>query len=131
MSSASRERVTVFHVGDEYLFATYFGRSDVFGELREYYDDEQYHFAVPDAEFDDVAETLRTYGYEPRVVEDVEPYCVVKERYEPHADILRESVAHWQRRGHNFFLMSDERAVEAALEQGATRVSETEFVVGL
>jgi hypothetical protein len=65
------------------------------------------------------------------VVEDVESYCVVKERYIANAEILRESVVNWQRRGYNFFLLPDERAVTAALEAGATRAVDVDLALGL
>lgn len=125
------EPLTVFRVGDEYLFAHYFDREDVFAELREYYDRDAYRFAVPEREFDAVAEVLTDARYEPVVVEDLEPFCVVIDRYDEHAAILRQSVATWTRRGHRFFLVESELAVEEALERGATRVAETEFAVGL
>ena len=65
------------------------------------------------------------------VVENLEPYCVVKEKYTKHADILRNSVANWERDGQLFFLMKDELSVREAVEKGARRIEETEFVVGL
>lgn len=125
------EPLTVFRVGEAYIFAHYFDRTDVFEALSEYYDGEHYRFEVPADEFDDVREVLADAYYEPEVVEDLEPYCVVVEKYDKHADILRHSVVTWERRGHRFFLMKSELAVEEALERGATRVSETSFAVGL
>jgi len=65
------------------------------------------------------------------VAEELEPYCVVTEQYTEYGDILRESVAHWTRQGHRFFLMKDELSVREAVEHGATRLTETDFVVGL
>lgn len=126
-----REPILVFPVGEEYLFAHYFDRQDVFEQIQEYYNDEAYRFEVPAGEFESVGAVLRDAYYEPRVVEDLEAYCVVKERYTEHADILRNAVVHWQRRDHNFFLMKDDLAVKEALERGATRLAETDFVLGL
>lgn len=125
------ERITVFHVGDEYLFSYYFEREDVFEAVREYYVDDAYRFEVPATEFEDVRERLADYHYALDVVEDLEPYVVVTGKYDQYADILRQSVANWERRGHRFFLMQDELAVREAVEAGATPVAETEFVVGL
>lgn len=125
------ERLTVFRVGDEYLFSHYFEREDVFEALEPYYDREAYRFAVPEAAFDEVEAVLADARYEPVVVEDLEPHCVVIDRYDEHAAILRQSVVSWTRRGHRFFLMESELAVEEALERGASPVSETEFAVGL
>lgn len=125
------ERIAVFRLDERYVFSEYFERSDVFDDLREYYDDEAYRFEVPVDEFDAVRERLREAFYEPAVVEDPEPYCVVTEKYEEHAAILRNSVANWERRGHLFFLMKSERAVEAALERGATPAEETDLALGI
>ena len=51
-----------------------------------------------------------------KIVTDLEPNCVAIEKYGTHADILRESVASWERRGHRFFLMQDELGVTDATE---------------
>lgn len=125
------EELAVFHVDEAYYFAHYFENEDLFGRLREYYDGEQYRFEVPEAEWDEVEETLWEFYYEPRVIEDVEPYCVVTGKYDEHADILRESVLTWERRGHRFFVMKTELAVDAAIEAGATPIEETAFAVGI
>jgi hypothetical protein len=126
-----REEITVFHVDDDYLFSHYFDRTDVFEDLKEYYRDEEYRFEVPDEAFESVRERLREAYYEPVVVEDLEPYCVVTGKYDEHANILRESVANWERREHRFFLMQSDLAVKEAIEAGATPVAETEFALGL
>lgn len=125
------ERLTVFHIGDEYLFTHYFDRDDIFEQLQPYYDSDAYRFEVPAEEFDEVRELLTEEYFEPVVVEDLDPYCVVIEKYDPHADILRNSVVNWERRGHKFFLLKDELSVKEALEQGARRIADTEFALGL
>lgn len=112
------EPITVFRVDDEYLFSHYFDREDTFADIKEYYNDEAYRFKVPADEFDPVRQRLEDAHYEPHVVEDLDPYCVVIDKYDEHAAILRESVATWERRGHRFFLMQDDLAVKEALEQG-------------
>lgn len=124
-------RVLVFDVGDEYVFSHYFDHGGVFDQLREYYADDAYRFEVPPDEFGAVRAALADVGYEIEVIEDPEPYCVVVEQYTEHAVILRESVANWTRRGHHFFLMRDEFAVEKALDHGATPVAETDLVAGI
>jgi hypothetical protein len=125
------EPLTVFEVGDEYLFAEYFDDRALFEDMRPYYDDEAYRFEVPADEFEAVRDRLEEAYFEPAVVSDLEPYCVVIGRYDEHAEILKRSVATWERDGHRFFLMKDELAVKEALERGATPVGETGFVVGL
>lgn len=123
--------IYVFEIDNTYLFKQYFEHEDLFRELRDYYNDEQYRFEVPATEFDDVRELLGDYFYEPVTVEEFGEFCVVKEQYTAHAEILRNAVETWSRHGHNFFLMKDPLAVDQAVEQGAERVEETEFVVGV
>lgn len=125
------QRVYVFEVEDTYLFKQYFTLNEIFDELREYYNGEEYRFEVPVEDFSAVADVLESYAYEPVFVEDFEEFCVVKEEYTAHAEILRNAVLNWSRDGYNFFVMKNLRAVDEAVEQGATRIDETEFVVGI
>lgn len=129
--NVDREEIYVFSVGDDYLFSHYFDRTDVFDALKEYYDGENYRFEVPSEEFDDVRQLLEDEYFEPVVADDLESFCVVKEKYTEHAEILRNSVANWERDGQRFFLMKDEHSVRLAEEQGATRIEATNYVVGI
>jgi len=65
------------------------------------------------------------------IVTDLEPYCVVTDKYDEYAEILKRSVVMWERHGKRFFLMQDKLAVNEAVERGAERISDTDFVVGL
>jgi hypothetical protein len=123
--------ITAFHLGEEYVFANYFERDHLFDRVREHYDDEGYRFEVPEGAFPAVRDLLEAEGYRVDVVEDPDPYCVVVEQYTEHADVLRESLAKWERRGHIFFLMRDGRSVDEALDAGATPVADTEFEAGI
>lgn len=125
------ERINVFPIDEAYLFKHYFERSDLFEALRDYYDDDAYRFEIPADAFDRVRERLADEYYDLVVVDDPEPYCVVKEQYTPHADILRNAVVSWERRGQRFFLLKDDLAVRQALEQGAERVAETPYALGI
>lgn len=125
------EQITVFQIDDEYLFSHYFTRQDVFKELSEYYNEDKYRFEISLEDFEAVREYLADEYFELVVVDDLEPYCVVKEKYTEHADILQNSVLHWERNGHLFFLMQDDLSTKEAIEQGAAPIEETDFVVGL
>jgi hypothetical protein len=103
----------------------------VFEDLRDYYNEDAYRFEVPADEFENVRECLEDAYFDPVVVTDLEPYCVVINKHDEHAEILKQSVANWERSGNRFFLIKDELAVQEAVERGATRISETDFVVGL
>jgi hypothetical protein len=130
-SDISPEPVHLFRAGNEYLFSAYIDNELVFAELREHYEETEYRFEVPVDALETVREQLVEAGFEPIEVTALEPYCVVIERYDEHAAILRQSVATWERRGHRFFLLPDKLAVTDAVDRGATRLEETEFVVGL
>ena len=54
---------------------------------------------------------------------------MVKEQYTKHVPVLNQSVDHWTREGHHCVLIKDRQVVEFAVEQEATPVSETEFVL--
>lgn len=128
---AGESDVYLFELDDRYLFKRYFPQTDVFDTLREHYVNDAYRFEVPDDALDTVVESLRDHGYEPTVVDDPEPFCVVIDQYESHADILSRSVVNWTRRDHRFFLMPDPMAVEQAIEQGAVLVTESSFEAGI
>lgn len=125
------ETINVFEIDDEYLFKHYFDRTDVFEFLSEYYNGETYRFEVPKDDFESVKDRLADEYVELSVVDDLEAFCVVKEQYTEHAEILKQSVEHWERRSHLFFIMKDDLAVREAVERGGQRLEETEFVLGL
>lgn len=125
------DQIYFFEIDDQYYFKYYFDRSDIFDQLNSYYNTDEYRFEVDEADFSSVRETLEQYYFEPIVVTEFGPFCVVKEQYTEHAEILRKSVMNWERRGHHFFVMKDERSVAEAIEYGATPIDETEFVVGV
>lgn len=82
-------------------------------------------------DFDEVSALLEEYYYEPVVVEEKAEFCVVKDQYTEHSDILRNSVASWTRDGMRFFLMKDLTSVSQAVEQGAKRITDTDYVLGI
>jgi hypothetical protein len=125
------ERIRVFPMDGEYWFSHYFDRQDLFQRLREYYNEDDYRFEIPADEFETVRQELAEEYVELDVVEDREAFCVVKEQYSEYGDVLRDSVAYWERRGQRFFLMKDDLAVKEAVERGAERLADTEYVLGL
>lgn len=127
----SNDSIYVFEIDGEYLFSYYFDRSDIFAELQGHYNADKYRFEIPEDDFPRVEELLEENHYQPIRVDDIERFAVVKEQYTEHKNILRNSVIHWSRDGYKFFVMESPRAVEQAVEQGATRLGETELVLGL
>lgn len=127
------QRLIVFKLDDQYIFKQYFEQQSLFTALQEYYNRDTYRFEVPHDEFATVRDQLEDYYYEPIIIadDDLATFCVVKEQYTPYKAILRNAVEHWTRDDHNFFLMKDRLSVDQAVEHGATRLTETDFVPGL
>ena len=122
-----RQEIAVFTLDDAYVFKQYFEQDDLFADLREYYNDDAYRFEVPEKDFEAIADRLNEHFYEPVVVDDVEPFCVVKRKYTDHPDVLfKTAVAKRATGDHTVFLLKDRLSVEQAVEQGATRLEETD-----
>lgn len=125
---ASQERVNAFPVGDRYLFKQYFEEDPVFARLKEYYRPGEYHFAVPADEFGAVQSFLADRGYGLVAVDPVEAFVVVVRKYTAHPDrIFKYSVTHRGQGDYNCFLLKDREAVERAVDDGATRIADTDL----
>ncbi len=125
---AGRTRINAFHVGEAYLFRHYFEDDDVFDALKRYYSSYDYRFEVPESRFGRVERVLDEHGYALAKVPDPEPYAVVKRKYTDHPDVLfKGSVFHRSLGQFNCFVMKDRATVEAAVEGGARRLSETDI----
>lgn len=123
--------INAFEVKDAdlYIFSQYFDQGEVFDELNKWYDSEQYRFEVPADEIDQVESFLGEYFYDLNRVapDEVGPFCVVKEKYTDHADILRNSVYHTGRGSNTIFVMQDRLSAEQAVEQGATPLIDSDI----
>jgi uncharacterized protein YkuJ len=128
---ADTTQINAFEVesADLYIFSQYFDQDEVFAELREYYDSEHYRFEVPADEIGRVESFLDDFFFDlTRVPPDaIDPYCVVKEKYTDHADILRNSVYHTSRGSTTVFVMQDQLSAEQAVEQGATPLADADI----
>lgn len=120
------EDINVFEVNDTYLFKHYFDNSEVFDELRRYYNQDAYRFELPDHEtLQQVDELLADHFYTLNHVDDHEPYCVVMDRGEDYSDILRNAVVRFNQGQHTVFLMKDQLSVDHAIEQGAVPLEDS------
>ena len=125
-----RQELTVFTLDDAYVFKQFFEQDDLFADLQKYYNDDTYRFEVTEEAFEAVADRLEEHFYEPVVVDDIEPFCVVKRKYTDHPDVLfKTAVAKQSIGNHTVFLLKDQLSVEQAVEQGATRLEETDVAV--
>jgi hypothetical protein len=127
---ADTTEINAFEVKDAdlYIFSQYFDQEEIFAELREYYNSEQYRFEVPANEIDRIESFLDEYFYDlNRVTPNaIEPFCVVKEKYTDYADILQSSVYHTSRGSTTVFVMQDRLSAEQAVEQGATPLADSD-----
>jgi hypothetical protein len=118
---ASNEQVNVFEVDDVYLFKHYLDDDDAFARAKEYYNNQRYRFEVPSEEFEELRSFLSDRGYGLVVVDAVAPFVVVVRQYTDHPEnIPKETVMKRTVEGHNCFLMTDQDAVEQAVQEGAT-----------
>lgn len=125
---ASQEPVNVFEVDRTYLFKQYFEGENVFARLKQYYNNQSYRFEVPPDDFDSVRAFLAEHGYGLVLVDVPEEFAVVIKKYTAHPEnIFKASVLQRSVNDYNCFLLTDQTAVEQAVTQGATRLTETNF----
>lgn len=127
---ASEQRINVFRVSETYQFKHYFEDDHVFDRLKRYYSSRHYRFEVSADEFAEVRAFLSDHGFCLVEVETPEEFVVVVEKYSEHPDDnFRDCVLQRADGDHNVFLLTDQAAVEQAVHQGATRITETDLAV--
>lgn len=125
---AGDEQVNVFEVDEMYLFKQYFDSEEVFDRLKQYYNNQQYRFEVPPDDFENLCSFLADHGYGLVVVGAIDEFVVVVEKYTTHPEnIFKQSVMQRSVDDYNCFLMTDQVAVEQAMHEGATRLTETDL----
>lgn len=129
---AGATRVNAFRVDEAFLFKHYFEDEGLFARLERYYDEYEYRFEVPTDRFEGVRALLDEHDYALVVVDDAEPFAVVKRKYTDHPNVLfEESVFHRGVDGFNCFVMKDRDAAERGIASGATSLSETGLEVSI
>jgi hypothetical protein len=123
-----REQVNLFRVEDRYLFKQYFDQDTVFTALRDYYNQDDYRFEVPPDAVEEVKQVLREHMFEPVVVDAPAEFCVVYPKYTDHPDVLfKTAVLQRSKRDKHLFLLKDRLSVEQAVNNGATRLADTDL----
>ena len=123
-----REQVNLFRVEDRYLFKQYFDQDTVFTALRDYYNQDDYRFEVPPDAVEEVKQVLREHMFEPVVVDAPAEFCVVYPKYTDHPDVLfKAAVLQRSKRDKHLFLLKDQLSVEQAVNNGATRLADTDL----
>jgi len=124
---AGHEQVNAFEIGDSYLFKYYFEGEDVFDRLKRYYNNQQYRFEVPLDDFEEIRAFLDEHGYGLVVVDVIKEFVVVVRKYTAHPNnIFKASVIQGSVDNYNCFLMTDQEAVDRAVMEGATRLTESD-----
>lgn len=82
------EEITVFEIGDTYIFKEYFDENQLFKELKKYYNEDKYRFEISDSDLEQVRQTLEKYYYELEVADSVDDYCVVVDKKSDSSNIL-------------------------------------------
>lgn len=122
------ETIPLFLVDSTFYFKHYFEDRDVFTELSQYYNEEEYRFEVPEDALGAVTDFLESAGKTPEPLEEYEDYIVVKKKYTNHPDVLfKKSVLKADESGYNLFLMQDMAAVNAAITNGGVPYTETDL----
>lgn len=120
------EEITAFEFDDYYLFKQYFDEDELFSQLKKYYNGDKYRFEVPAGELPRVKQILDGYYYDLSIVDDIESYCVVREKTADSSDIIRSAVLRNTQQGVEIFLMKDQLSVEQAVEREATPLKKKE-----
>lgn len=120
------EEITVFDIGDRYIFKTYFDEDQLFKRLEKYYNKDKYRFEIPEGDLKEVRQVLDEYYYELDVEDSVEDYCVVVDRKSKSANTLRNSVMRKHKGEHEILVMKDKLSKRQALEKSAVALEKSE-----
>lgn len=122
---ASRTRLNVFPRDDIYRFRTYFDEPGLFASLKPFYEEDEYRFEVPSDRFDTVADLLRSYEYEPVIIDDPTPFVVAFKRFSDHPRVLfKHAIERRRTDRYTLFLLDSRQAVRDAVEKGAIEITD-------
>jgi len=81
------EEVTAFEFGQTYLFKQYFDKDDLFQQLQEYYNSNEFRFEVPEGEVQKVRQILDNMFYQLKIADEPMKYFVVQDEQANMLDI--------------------------------------------
>jgi hypothetical protein len=115
-----RKRIVMFKVGNRWIFKHFFDDKEIFKELADHYDKDNYRFEFKTfAERNQALKLLERKGFDYDLVEELKGYVVKMDKYSRYAAVLKNSVAHIETAEWRIFLMKDLAAVEEAVRLGA------------
>lgn len=115
-----RTKITVFRVGRIWTFKQFFGDKEIFKELADHYNRENYRFEfLTEHERDEAFKKLKDRGFDFQVVEDLTGYVVKLDKASKYAPVLKNSIEYVETQNERVFLMKDLFSAEVAIEFGA------------
>ena len=115
-----RTKINVFKIGRIWTFKHFFGDKEIFKDLADHYNQDNWRFEfVTEFERDEAIKKLEPRGFDFFVVEDLAGYVVSLDRSSKYAPVLKNSIEHGETREERIFLMKDLASVEEALVLGA------------
>ena len=115
-----RKHLIMFKLGKHWVLKHYFDDKDVFKDLVDNYDKENYRFEFKTlGERNKALKLLDLRGYNVELVENLKGYVVKMSKFNRYASVLKNSVAFVETPDWRIFLMKDQAAVEEAVRYGA------------
>jgi hypothetical protein len=115
-----RKRITLFKLGNQWVFKYFFEDKETFKALAEFYNDDKFRFEFrPFGERFIALKILERAGFDYELVEDLRPFVVKLSRYTKYAPLLKNSIAHMETSDWRIFLMKNPSSVEEAMRIGA------------
>ena len=115
-----RKRITIFKLGNLWVFKQFFDNHELFNALRDYYIKDLFRFEFKSTGArNNALKLLERNGFDYDLVEDLKGYVVQLPKSAKYAQILKNAVAFKETATERLFLMKDLAAVEEAVGLGA------------
>jgi len=120
---SAKKKITIIRAGNHWAFKHFFEDKEIFRELADYYDKDEFRFVLKTpGEKNLVAKLLERRGFAVRLIEVSRGYVVKLSRKSRYSWLLKNSLAQIETPEWRIFLMKDEESVKEALKQGAKLV---------
>jgi hypothetical protein len=115
-----RKRITVFHLGNLWVFKQFFDNRELFNAFLDYYNKDLYRFEFKSiGARNNALKLLERNGFDYDLVEELKGYLVTLPKSVKYSQILKNSMASKETANDRIFLMKDLVAVEEAISFGA------------
>ena len=115
-----RKRITVFKLGNLWVFKQFFDNHELFNALLDYYNKDLFRFEFKSTGArNNALKLLERNGFDYDLVEDLKGHVVQLSKSAKYAQVLKNAVAFKETATERLFLMKDLAAVEEAVGLGA------------